>query len=81
MPSSAKQVALAEVFAEDSEHESTFYGFSDSEIDGHNQVGHVVSKRTYSDSDGLRTAFTFRFIILWCFCLFLVFSRLHLTRF
>lgn len=75
MPSSAKQVALAEVFAEDSEHESTFYGFSDSEIDGHSdgQVGHVVSKRTYSDSDGLRKAFTFRFIILWSFLLVFTF--------
>lgn len=43
MQSSAKQSALAEVFAEDSsEHERTFYGFSDSDIDGDgHQVGHV----------------------------------------
>lgn len=53
MPSSAKQLALAEVFAEDSEHERTFYGFSDSEIDGHRQVGHVVCKCAESESNGL----------------------------
>lgn len=32
-------MALAEVFAEDSEHEGTFFGFSDSDIDGHPKVG------------------------------------------
>lgn len=42
MQSGAKQSALAEVFEEDSEHERTFYGFSDSDIDGDgHQVGHV----------------------------------------
>lgn len=55
MSSGAKQLALAEVFAEDSEHESTFYGFSDSELDGIHQVGHVVDKCTESDSNGWRT--------------------------
>lgn len=49
MPSGAKQLALAEVFAEDSERESTFYGFSDNETDGHHQVRHVVCKCTESE--------------------------------
>lgn len=29
-----KELALAEVFAQESENEQTFYGFSDSEISG-----------------------------------------------
>lgn len=32
MQSVTKELAVADVFAEDSENEETFYGFSDSEI-------------------------------------------------
>lgn len=32
MPSIAEELAVAEIFADDSENEGTFYGFSDSEI-------------------------------------------------
>lgn len=35
MQSVTKEPALADVFAEDSENEQTFYGFSDSEISDH----------------------------------------------
>lgn len=55
MSSRAKQLDLAEVFAEDSEHESTFYGFSDSELDGLHQVGHAADQCTESDSNGWHT--------------------------
>lgn len=42
MQSFTKQLALAEVFAEDSENDQTFYGFSDSEISDDNQkVGNL----------------------------------------
>lgn len=61
MPSGAKQLALVDVFAEDSEHECTFYGFSDSEIDGdgHRQVGRVVFKCTEGANCGLVSVFFF----------------------
>lgn len=35
MPSIAEELAVAEIFADDSENEGTFYGFSDSEIGDH----------------------------------------------
>lgn len=31
MPSTAEELAIADIFADDSENERTFYGFSDSE--------------------------------------------------
>lgn len=35
MPSAAEKLAVADVFADDSENDRTFNGFSDSEIDDH----------------------------------------------
>lgn len=68
MQSSAKQLALSEVFAEDSEHERTFDGFSDSDIDGDgHQVRHVVYKCTWSEVFGSSSHGS----VLFCFvCLF-----------
>lgn len=43
MPSFAEKLAVAEVFADDSENEQTFYGFSDSEIGDH-WVSHFSPK-------------------------------------
>lgn len=45
MQSVTKELALAEVFAQESENEQTFYGFSDSEISDHDRkVSHLVEK-------------------------------------
>lgn len=43
MPSIAEELAVADIFADDSEDERTFYGFSDSEI-GDNWVSHFSPK-------------------------------------
>lgn len=65
MQSSAKQLALSEVFAEDSEHERTFDGFSDSDFDGDGrQVRHVVYKCTESEVNGLLSFTKSKFLVL-----------------
>lgn len=45
MQSVTKELALAEVFAQESENEQTFYGFSDSEISDHGgKVSNLVER-------------------------------------